>query len=301
MQSIKNSPSMVVHMNLIRAARAALPAAVRARHRPNPDNYIDARLVPISEARQLGFAFLSSAIEQLVPQYCAVVSSLYGYSLQPEQVLFTVNEIELAWDVHSPEGASLAARRFEDAWNRWLGQGTHVFEVARLVRGRADGMLKAVGKRGETLKLYAKDRQFLRFEAQLAKGAAKRLAGSRLDPGDVAAFRSQLNKVAARVFPEILGIQGEAGERPTGSLVALLVAALTGKHAPRLVDALLTNGSVKIYTPDSAGRDVLERLRVQGVTQIGRRKGEWVLTPAYAHVPDAVRRVDKITTAEVSS
>jgi hypothetical protein len=67
MQNVKSSPSMVVHMNLIRAARAALPAAVRARHRANPDNYIDPRLVPISEARRLGFAFFSSAIEQLVP------------------------------------------------------------------------------------------------------------------------------------------------------------------------------------------------------------------------------------------
>jgi hypothetical protein len=231
------------------------------------------------------------------------MSSLSGHALQPEQVLFTVNEIELAWDVHSPEGASLAARRFEDAWNRRLSEGRHVFEVTRLERGRgrADGMLKAVGKKGEILKLYAKDRQFLRFAAQLTKGAAKRLAGARLDPRDMAAFRNQLNNVAARVFPEILSIQREAGERPSGSLVALLVAALTGKHAPRILDPLLTNGSVKIFTPDSSGRDVLERLRDQGVVQIGRRKGEWVLMPAYAHVPDALRRVDKITTAEVAS
>jgi hypothetical protein len=301
MQNVKSSPSMVVHMNLIRAARAALPAAVRARHRPNPDNYIDPRLVPVSDARRLGFDFLQAATDELVRQYCAITSSLYEYPLQPAHVLFTVNEIELAWDVHSPEGASLAARRFEDAWNRSLSEGRHVFEVARLERGRADGMLKAVGKKGEILKMYAKDRQFLRFEAQLTKGAAKRLAGARLDPRDIAAFRNQLNNVAARVFPEILSIQREAGERPSGSLVALLVAALTGKHAPRILDPLLTNGSVKIFTPDSSGRDVLERLRDHGVAQIGRRKGEWVLTPAYAHVPDALRRVDKITTAGVAS
>jgi hypothetical protein len=116
LQHVKNSPSMVVHLNLIRAARAGLPPRIRAQHLPKPDNYIDTRLVAAGDAQSLGLAFLKSAVEQLVPQYCAIVSALWDYPLRADEVGFTVNEVELAWDVLSPEGATLAAQRFEQPW-----------------------------------------------------------------------------------------------------------------------------------------------------------------------------------------
>jgi hypothetical protein len=305
LQHVKNSPSMVVHLNLIRAARAGLPPLVRARHLPKPDNYIDTRLVAVGEARSLGFAFLKSAVEQLVPQYCAVVSTLWGYPLQPEDVRFTVNEVELAWDVLSPEGATLAAQRFEEPWRRHLANGSHVFKTNRLERGLQNGMLKGVGEAGEILKLYAKGSDFLRFEAQLNKDQARSIVGEPLDPGDHEDFKAKLNTLAARVFPEILKIQAEVGERPSGSLLAVALAAIAGKHGGRIIGPLLTHGSVKITTPDSSGRDILVRLSEQGVVEIRRGKGAgkgwWVLTPAYAYLPEAMRRIDLRTRAEVAS
>jgi len=300
LQHIKNSPAMVVHMNLIRAARAALPLSERGRHR-NPDNYIDTRLVSVRKAQQLGFEFLTAAVEQLVPQYCDVAARLYGYPLRPDDVRFSVNEIELSWDVCSPEGASLAAQRFENAWNRWFASPEHVFAPSMLSRGRADGELKALGKSGEILKLYAKGWDFLRFEAQLNKANVRRLAGRRLRPEDDGAFRATLDEVATRIFPEILGVQDEVGERSPLSLPAFVFAAGPSRHAPRIVGPLLSGGSVKIYTADASGREVLEKLRHHGYVEIGAGKGVWVLTRAAAHLPDAVRRVDKITMAEVGS
>jgi hypothetical protein len=304
LQHVKNSPSMVVHLNLIRAARAGLPPVVRARHLPKPDNYIDTRLVAAGEARRLGFAFLKSAVEQLVPRYCTVVSTLWGYPLQPKDVSFTVNEVELAWDVLSAEGATLAAQRFEDPWKCHLANGSHVFKTNRLERGLQNGMLKGVGEAGEILKLYAKGSDFLRFEAQLNKNQVRSIVGEILDPGDHEDFKAKLDVVAARVFPEILRIQAEVGERPPGSLLAVALGAIAGKHGGRIIGPLLTHGSVKITTPDSSGRDVLVRLREQGVVEIrggkGAGKGLWVLTPAYAYLPEAMRRVDLRTRAEVA-
>ena len=304
-QQVKNSPAMVLHVNLIRAAREALPPLIRARHRPKPDNYIDTRLVAVGEARRLGFEFLKTAVEQLVPQYCAVVSKLWGYALQPEQVYFTVNEVELAWDVLSPEGATLAAQRFGHPWKCHLGNGSHVFKTNRLERGLQDGMLKAVGENGEILKLYAKGADFLRFEAQLKQDHVKRMVGAILDPADHEAFKTKLDAVAAVVFPEILKIQAEVGERPAGSVLVLALTAVAGKHGGRIIGPLLTHGCVKITTPDSSGRDVLLRLREQGVVEPKRGKGAgkgwWVLTPAYAYLPEEVRRLDRRTLAEVAS
>jgi hypothetical protein len=305
LQHIKNSPSMVIHLNLIRAARAALPPVLRARHLPKPDNYIDTRLVPVQEARRLGFEFLRTAVEQIVPQYCAVVSRLWGYELQPEDVRFTLNEIELAWDVLSPEGATLAAQRFEHPWKCHLANGSHVFKTNRLERGLRDGMLKAVGQEGEILKLYAKGFDFLRFEAQLNKDQVKRFLGEKLNPREHEDLKAKLDSVAALVFPEILKIQAEVGERPADSLLVVALAAIAGKHGGRIIGSLLTHGTVKITTPDSAGRDVLLRLREKGVVEPkfgkGAGKGWWVLTPTYAYLPEAMRRLDLRTRAEVAS
>lgn len=300
LQHVKNSPSMVVHMNLIRAAREALPLAERGRHR-DPDNYIDTHLVSTTKARQLGFAFLKAAVEQLAVEYCVVVSHLFGYALRREDVRFTVNEIELAWDVYSPEGASLAAQRFESAWKRRLAEPSHVFELPRVHRGRNDGELKALGAGGEILKLYAKGWRFLRFEAQLAQKHVKALVGRTLRPDDDDDLRQVLGEVAERVFPEILGVQAEVGERSPVSLLDFIFAAGPSRHAERIVGPLLVNGSVKIFTPDSAGRDVLEKLRARGYVEIGRGKGVWVLSRVAAHLSEAVRRVDCITSAEVAS
>jgi hypothetical protein len=304
LQHVKNSPSLVVHLNLIRAARAALPPLIRARHLPKPDNYIDTRLVAVEESRRLGFEFLKTAIEQILLEYCTLVFKLWGYALRPEQVRFTLNEIELAWDVFSPEGATLAAQRFEHAWKCHLANGSHVFKTNRLERGLRDGMLKAVGEAGEILKLYAKGGEFLRFEAQLNKDQAKRFLGERLDPGDHEGLKAKLDEVAALVFPEILKIQAEVGERPEGSVLVTVLAAITGKHGGRILGPLLTHGSVKISTPDSSGRDVLERLRAQGVVEIARGrgagKGLWVLTPTYSYLPELMRRIDLRTCAEVA-
>jgi hypothetical protein len=216
-----------------------------------------------------------------------------------------VNEVELAWDVLSPEGATLAAQRFEQPWKCHLGNGSHVFKTNRLERGLQDGMLKAVGEGGEILKLYAKGPDFLRFEAQLNQDQVKGMIGAILDPGDHEDFKAKLDAVAALVFPEILKIQAEVGERPPVSLLAVALGAFGGKHGARIIGPLLTHGSVKITTPDSSGRDVLMRLRDQGVVKIKRGKGAgkglWVLTPAYAYLPAAMRRVDIRTRAEVTS
>jgi hypothetical protein len=165
-------------------------------------------------------------------------------------------------------------------------------------------MLKAVGEAGEILKLYAKGGDFLRFEAQLNKDQAKRFLGERLDPGDHEDLKAKLDDVAALVFPEILKIQAEVGERPEGSVLVAALATITGKHGGRIIGPLLTHGSVKITTPDSSGRDVLERLRAQGVVEIahgrGAGKGVWVLTPAYSYLPETIRRVDSHTCAEMA-
>ena len=280
--------TLVCDFNPIRAVRQARPVGEQRQHAGIPDNYLDPRVVPREVAHEECLRVFDGCVREGREEYCAIVERLWGIELRPHEVLVSVNVIELVWDALVPGQASLATSLFWDGWKRALREPRKIFDIARL-EFFGDGMLKAVGKNDEILKLYGKTEDQVRFEAQLTKAMAKKVLGRRIDPGDPIAIRLALAEVADAVYPTILAVQ-QASITPKAPNLLTLASGIGASPSARYVlGRLVQFGTVK--TRGQADYKALRQLRKRGFVQIGPDKGFWSLTDEAAATVDALRRL----------
>jgi hypothetical protein len=282
-------PTLVADSNAIRVVRSDLSPGDEYRHQKFPDNYIDPRVMSRRDAHERCLRFLNEWVTECCKNYCATVKALWNVTLEVSEVLVSVNVIELAWDARTRAGlASLACKFFRDVWKRSLANAVEAFEIDRL-EFQADGVLKARGRTGEILKLYAKTNDLVRFEAQLTKHNGKKIAGERLDPTDAAAFSRALRAIAKEVYSPFLQMQLRALSPPVPALSDLFDGAPSTEPFRYVQNALLLLGVVK--TRGQADYKVLTRLRERGLVRIGPGKGYWSATDAVAETLGVLRRL----------
>lgn len=267
--------TLICDFNPIRIVRKARSIAEQRQHDPIPDNYLDPRVVPREVVHHECMHVFEAAVRERSADYCAIVERLWGVALKPSEVLVSVNVIELAWDAVVPGHASLLSTLFWDGWKRSFTEPRQAFEVPRLEFSAA-GMLKALGKNDEILKLYGKTVDQVRFEAQLTKDTAKNIIGRRFNPGCPSEFRSALVDVADAVFPTILAVQAASITPEVPNLFDVARAVGASPAMSYVLDRLIHFGIVK--TRGQADYKILRRLRARGIVNIGPERGFWSLT-----------------------
>lgn len=299
------STTLVVGWNPLRAVRSVLSAEDKRPLDPAVTNYIDPRVVPADEVKKRCLGAVAAFLTRIRGEYVRIIEKLFGVRIAPEDVLVSVNVIELAWDVYSPFLAQQVPSFLAPSWKLRLPEGRRVFRVVSVTES-GDGALEAVGrvsepdeadegvaagrggvlkgrdKKGLILKLYAKTLHVARFELQLSGKSARSFLGRALDPASEESFADQLETIATVTYPRILAVQAEAASSPVVSVMELIAGLCGDESASYVLGALLANGRVKNRGQQDYRR--LLRLRARGFVKPGPGKGWWSCTDALAEV-----------------